>query len=56
MNLALWLERAGKSHAQRVAVGVGGRTLRTYGELAARDACRRIRPVNSFAARVSGER
>jgi long-chain acyl-CoA synthetase len=39
MNLALWLERAGKSHPQRAAVGVGGRTLRTYGELAGRVAC-----------------
>jgi len=38
MNLALWLERAGKSHPDRPAVGVGTRVLRSYGELAGRAA------------------
>jgi long-chain acyl-CoA synthetase len=36
MNLALWLERAGKSHPDHPAVGLGTRTLRSYGELAGR--------------------
>jgi long-chain acyl-CoA synthetase len=36
MNLALGLARAGKSQPQRPAVGIGDRTLRTYGELAGR--------------------
>src|SRR5712692_6413099 len=36
MNLALWLERAGKSHPDRPAVGLGARVLRRYGELAGR--------------------
>ncbi len=36
MNLALWLERAGKSHSGRPAIGHGERILRDYGGLAAR--------------------
>ena len=36
MNLALWLERAGKSNPDRPAVGLGTRVLRGYGELAGR--------------------
>ncbi len=36
MNLALWLERAGKSHPDHPAVGLGTRKLRSYGELAGR--------------------
>jgi long-chain acyl-CoA synthetase len=36
MNLALWLERAGKSHPAAPAVGLGGRVLRSYGEFAKR--------------------
>jgi long-chain acyl-CoA synthetase len=36
MNLALWLERAGRSHGTRPAVGVGGRAVRSYAELASR--------------------
>jgi long-chain acyl-CoA synthetase len=36
MNLALWLYRAGLSHGERPAVAHGGRTIRTYGELAER--------------------
>src|SRR5262245_27966404 len=36
MNLALWLERAGRSHPGRPAVGLGTRVLRSYGELAGR--------------------
>ena len=36
MNLALWLERAGKSNPDRPALGLGTRVLRGYGELAGR--------------------
>jgi long-chain acyl-CoA synthetase len=36
MNLALWLERAGQSHPDAPAVGLGDRVVRSYGELAAR--------------------
>src|SRR5580658_726063 len=36
MNLALWLERAGLSHGDRPALGLGPRLLRNYGETAAR--------------------
>jgi long-chain acyl-CoA synthetase len=36
MNLALWLERAGKSHPDRTAVGLAARPLRSYGEFAGR--------------------
>ena len=38
MNLALWLERAGKSHPDAPAVGLGDRVVRSYGELAGRAA------------------
>jgi long-chain acyl-CoA synthetase len=36
MNIALWLERAGLSHAGSPAVGQGTRVVRSYGELAGR--------------------
>ena len=36
MNLALWLERAGKSHPDRAAVGLGTSVLHSYGDLAGR--------------------
>jgi long-chain acyl-CoA synthetase len=36
MNLASWLERAGKEEPQRPALGQGPRVLRTYGETADR--------------------
>src|ERR1700754_700910 len=36
MNLALWLETAGKNESSRPALGVGTRVLRTYGEVATR--------------------
>jgi len=36
MNLALWLERAGKSHGAAPAVGLGDRVARDYRELADR--------------------
>src|SRR5262249_9408517 len=36
MNLALWLERAGRSHGAQPAVGLGDRVLHNYGELADR--------------------
>ena len=38
MNLALWLERAGKSDGGRPAIGHGARVHTTYAELAARAA------------------
>jgi long-chain acyl-CoA synthetase len=38
MNLAHWLKRAGSSHADRPALGSGGRVLRPYGETAERAA------------------
>jgi long-chain acyl-CoA synthetase len=38
MNLALWLERAGLSHADRPALGLGSRVIRRYGEVAERAA------------------
>jgi long-chain acyl-CoA synthetase len=36
MNLASWLERAGRDEPDRPALGLGPRVLRTYGETAAR--------------------
>ena len=36
MNLASWLERAGKDDPQRPALGLGPRVLRNYGEVAGR--------------------
>ena len=36
MNIALWLERAGKSHAALPALATGTRVLRNYGEAAMR--------------------
>jgi long-chain acyl-CoA synthetase len=38
MNLAVWLQRAGQSHAGRPAVALGTRIVRTYAELAERAA------------------
>jgi len=38
MNIALWLERAGKSHPDRPAVALGERVLLDYGALAMRAA------------------
>jgi long-chain acyl-CoA synthetase len=38
MNLALWLERAGRSHPGLPAAGYGSRVARSYGELAERAA------------------
>src|ERR1043166_4379390 len=38
MNLALWLERAGRSYRARPAVGHGTRVVMSYGELAQRAA------------------
>src|SRR6516225_8730671 len=38
MNLALWLERAGSSHGDRPALGLGSRVVRRYGEVAERAA------------------
>jgi acyl-CoA synthetase (AMP-forming)/AMP-acid ligase II len=39
MNLALWLERAGRSHPAAPAIGHGKRTVMDYGALALRAAC-----------------
>ena len=38
MNLALWLHRAGLSHGDRPALGLGTRVIRRYGEVAGRAA------------------
>jgi long-chain acyl-CoA synthetase len=38
MNIALWLERAGKSHAGLPAAALGGRVVLDYGALAMRAA------------------
>jgi long-chain acyl-CoA synthetase len=38
MNIALWLERAGRADPQRPALGQGRRAVRSYGELASRAA------------------
>jgi long-chain acyl-CoA synthetase len=38
MNLALWLDRAGRSHPHRPATGSGAHIFRTYGEVAERAA------------------
>src|SRR5713226_4637771 len=38
MNIALWLERAGRSHPRQPAVGLGDRVVRNYEELAGRAA------------------
>jgi long-chain acyl-CoA synthetase len=38
MNLALWLERAGSSHGDRAALGLGSRVIRPYREVAGRAA------------------
>ncbi len=38
MNLALWLHRAGLSHGDRPALGLGTRAIKTYADVAARAA------------------
>jgi long-chain acyl-CoA synthetase len=38
MNLALWLRRAGLSHGDQPALGLGSRVIRRYGEVAGRAA------------------
>jgi long-chain acyl-CoA synthetase len=38
MNLALWLERAGSSHGDRPALGLGSRVIRRYRDVAGRAA------------------
>ncbi|MDI3469055.1 MAG: Long-chain-fatty-acid--CoA ligase [Pseudolabrys sp.] len=38
MNIALWLDRAGRSHPARAAIGYGTRVIYDYGTLAARAA------------------
>ena len=38
MNLALWLHRAGLSHGDRPALGLGSRVIKSYGEVAGRAA------------------
>jgi len=57
MNLALWLERAGLSHPDLPAVGLGERVVGSYGELAGRVArlagalrnCLRLQPGDRVA-------
>ena len=52
MNLALWLERAGRSYGERPAVGHGTRAMASYGDLAGRAArlagalrdCHKLKP------------
>jgi hypothetical protein len=39
MNLALWLERAGRSHPAAPAIGYGKRAVMDYGALALRATC-----------------
>jgi long-chain acyl-CoA synthetase len=39
MNLALWLERAGRSHPAAPAIGHGNRAVMDYGAFARRSAC-----------------
>jgi long-chain acyl-CoA synthetase len=39
MNLALWLERAGRSHPAAPAIGYGKRAVMDYGAFARRSAC-----------------
>jgi long-chain acyl-CoA synthetase len=36
VNLALWLHRAGLSHGDRPALGLGSRVIKSYGDVAAR--------------------
>jgi long-chain acyl-CoA synthetase len=54
MNLALWLDRAGRDDRQRPALGVGPRVLRNYGALAERVA-RLAGALQSFGL-MPGER
>jgi len=55
MNLALWLERAGRSYRERPAVGHGTRVTMSYGELAAR-AARLAGALRERCGLTSGER
>jgi long-chain acyl-CoA synthetase len=55
MNLALWLERAGKSHPASPAVGFGDRMVLDYGALAAR-AARLGSALRTNCKLVSGDR
>src|ERR1043166_8496748 len=55
MNLALWLERAGRSYRERPAVGHGTRVMMSYGELAER-AARLPRPLRDRHGLAPGER
>src|SRR5690242_954395 len=55
MNLALWLERAGKSHPASPAVGFGDRMVLDYGALAAR-AARLGSALRTSCKLVSGDR
>ena len=55
MNLALWLERAGSSHGDRPALGLGSRVIRGYGEVAGRAARLAASLRNRFSLQT-GER
>ena len=50
MNLALWLDRAGRDDPQRPALGIGPRVLRTYGETAGRVGAARRRAAQALAS------
>ena len=55
MNVALWLERAGRADPQRPAIGYGRRVVRTYGELAGR-AARLAAAMRGTLGLAAGER
>ena len=50
MNLALWLERAGRSHPAAAAIGYGKRVAMDYGALALRAA----RVAGAFVVKLVG--
>jgi long-chain acyl-CoA synthetase len=55
MNLALWLERAGRSHGDRPALALGSRTIQSYVDTAAQ-AARLAASLRQRFGLVSGER
>jgi long-chain acyl-CoA synthetase len=55
MNIAIWLERAGLSHGDRPAIGLGTRVVRSYGELAGR-AAKLAGALTTHCALKPGER
>jgi long-chain acyl-CoA synthetase len=55
MNIALWLERAGRADPERPAIGEGRRVVRGYGELASR-AARLAAALREKLGLASGDR